>query len=120
DVIAGHVDGFFGDIPGLIGHIRAGKLKPIGIAAAKRHPLLPQVPTFEEMGIAGVDSDNWYAVFTSRGTPPAQAARVGAALQRVLATESVRGRLEASGAQAAGSTPAELAALLKKDTAKWA
>jgi tripartite-type tricarboxylate transporter receptor subunit TctC len=119
DVIAGHVDGFFGDIPGLIPHIRAGKVKPIGLAAPKRHPLLPQVKTFDEMGLPGVDSDNWYAIFSSKGVPPAQAERVAAAVRRALASEAVRSRLETSGAQPAASTPAELAALLKKDTAKW-
>lgn len=119
DVIAGHVDGFFGDIPGLIPHIRGGKLKPIGIAAPHRHPLLPEVKTFDEMGIAGVDSDNWYALFTSKGTPPAAAERVAAAVRKSLAQESVKSRLESSGAQPAPSTPAELSALLKKDTAKW-
>ncbi|MDE2607875.1 MAG: tripartite tricarboxylate transporter substrate binding protein [Burkholderiales bacterium] len=119
DVIAGNVNGFFGDIPGLIGHIRAGRLKAIGIAAAHRHPLLPEVKTFDEMGIPGVDSDNWYALFASKGTPPAQAQRLAAAVRKTLANPAVRGKLEASGAQASASTPAELAALLKKDTAKW-
>lgn len=119
DVIAGHVDGFFGDIPGLMPHIRSGKVKAIGIAAPQRHPLLPQVKTFEEMGVPGVDSDNWYALFTSKGTPPAVAERVGAAVRKALASEAVKSRLEASGAQPAPSTPAELTALLKRDTAKW-
>jgi tripartite-type tricarboxylate transporter receptor subunit TctC len=119
DVIAGHVQGFFGDIPGLIGHVRAGKLKAIGIAAAQRHPLLPQVPTFDEMGFPGVDSDNWYALFAAKGTPAPQANRVAMALRNALASEAVRTHLEASGAQPAASTPAELAALLKRDTAKW-
>jgi tripartite-type tricarboxylate transporter receptor subunit TctC len=119
DVIAGHVNGFFGDIPGLIGHIRAGKLKPIGIAAPARHPLLPEVKTFDEMGLPGVDSDNWYALFTAKGTPAGTAERVAVALRKALATEAVRGKLEASGAQAAASTPAELGALLKRDAAKW-
>lgn len=120
DVIAGHVHGFFGDIPGLIGHIRGGKLKAIGIAAPRRHPLLPEVKTFEEMGLAGVDSDNWYALFTSRGTPPAEAERVAQALRRVLGTEAVKAKLLASGAQPSASTPAQLAALLRTDSAKWA
>ncbi|MBA2964387.1 MULTISPECIES: Bug family tripartite tricarboxylate transporter substrate binding protein [Ramlibacter] len=119
DVIAGHVNGFFGDIPGLIGHIKSGKLKAIGIAAPQRHPLLPQVRTFDEMGVAGVDSDNWYALFTSKGTPADAAGRVAAALRKALASETVKARLQDSGAQPAASTPAELAALLKKDTAKW-
>ena len=120
DVIAGHVNGFFGDIPGLIGHIRAGKLKAIGIAASRRHPLLPEVKTFEEMGVPGVDSDNWYALFAAKGTPAAEIERVNSAVRRTLAAEAVKSRLQASGAEAAPSTPAELAALLKNDAAKWA
>jgi tripartite-type tricarboxylate transporter receptor subunit TctC len=119
DVVAGHVDGFFGDIPGLISFIKAGKLKPIGIAAAKRHPLLPDVKTFTEMGIAAVDSDNWYAIFASSKVPAAEIERISQALRRTLTNEAVASRLLASGAEPAPSTPRELAELLKNDTAKW-
>lgn len=120
DVIAGHVNGFFGDIPGLIGHIKGGKLKAIGLAASRRHPLLPDVKTFEEMGVPGVDSDNWYALFAAKGTPAAEVDRVAQAVRRTLANEAVKGKLLASGAEPSASTPAELATLLKNDTAKWA
>jgi len=120
DVVAGHVDGFFGDIPGLIGFVKAGKLKPIGIAAPKRHPLLPEVKTFEEMGISGVDSDNWYALFASKATPAADIERLNQAVRRTLGNEAVAARLMASGAVPAASSPAELATLLRNDTAKWA
>lgn len=89
DVIAGNVNGFFGDIPGLVGQIKGGKLKPIGIAAAKRHPLLPEVKTFEEMGIPGVDSDNWYALFAAKGTPTAEIERVNKAVRRALSSDAV-------------------------------
>ena len=119
DVMAGHVDGFFGDIPGLINNVKAGKLKPVGLAATQRHPLLPDIQTFEEMGIKGVDSDNWYAIFTSKGTPPADIERINKAIARVLANDAVKTRLENSGAQPAASTPQQLADLLAKDTAKW-
>lgn len=119
DVIAGHVNGFFGDIPGLVGFIKAGKLKPIGVAAEKRNPLLPDVKTFAEMGIAGVDSDNWYAVFAGKSVPAAEIEKVSAALRKALADDGVRSRLLASGAEPAPSTPAELSALLKKDGDKW-
>ena len=119
DVIAGHVNGFFGDIPGLISHIKSGRLKAIGLAATKRHPLLPEVRTFEEMGVPGVDSDNWYALFAAKGTPAAEIDRVNQAVRRTLGNEAVKAKLQASGAEVAPSTPAALAALLKNDTAKW-
>lgn len=119
DVVAGHVDGFFGDIPGLIGQITAGKLKPIGIAATKRHPRFPDVKTFAEMGIDGVDSDNWYALFAPKGTPAPEIEKMNKAVRRALNTPSVKSKLEASGAEVAGSSPAELAKTLDADTLKW-
>lgn len=119
DVLAGHVTGFFGDIPGLIAYINAGKLKALGIAAPKRHPLLPNVKTFNEMGLPGVDSDNWYALFAAKGTPAADLERVNQAVRRTLNNPQVRARLQSSGAEPSPSTQAELAALLKSDTAKW-
>jgi tripartite-type tricarboxylate transporter receptor subunit TctC len=120
DVMAGHVDGFFGDIPGLINNIRAGKLKPIAMAADERHPLLPDVKTFKEVGINGVDSDNWYAIFTAKGIPEAELARLNQAVKNALADEAVKARLLNAGSQPASSTSQALYDLLKKDTEKWA
>ncbi len=120
DVMAGHVDAFFGDVPGLINNIRAGKLKPIAMAADQRHPLLPEIKTFKEIGIEGVDSDNWYALFTAKDTPAAEIARLNQAVIRTLNTESVKQRLLNSGTLPASSSPQQLGELLKKDTNKWA
>lgn len=120
DAIAGHVDGLFIDVPVALGHIKAGKLKALGIAAPKRHPLLPDVRTLEEMGITGVDSNNWYGIYTSRGTPPAEVERVNQAVRRTLDAEAVKSRLAASGVVPAAGTPAALAALQKADSEKWA
>jgi tripartite-type tricarboxylate transporter receptor subunit TctC len=119
DVMAGHVDAFFGDVPGLINNIRAGKLKPIAMAADQRHPLLPDVKTFKEIGVEGVDSDNWYALFTAKDTPVAMIDRLNQAVVRTLNNPEVKKRLLDSGTLPASSTPAELGALLQKDTAKW-
>jgi tripartite-type tricarboxylate transporter receptor subunit TctC len=120
DVIGGHVDGLFIDVPVALGHIKSGKLKALGLAAPKRHPLLPEVRTLQEMGINGVDSDNWYAIFTSRGTPPAEVERLNQAVRRTLDSEGVKSKLLASGVVPAPTSPAGLAALLKTDSEKWA
>jgi tripartite-type tricarboxylate transporter receptor subunit TctC len=119
DVMGGQVSGFFGDIPGLIGFIKGGRLKPLGIAAPSRHPLLPDVRTLDEQGIHGVDSNNWYALFAPAKTPPARIEQLNAAVRRVLTSESYRKRLLESGAEPMPSTPEQLAALVKADTAKW-
>jgi tripartite-type tricarboxylate transporter receptor subunit TctC len=119
DVMGGQVSGFFGDIPGLIGFIRGGRLKPLGIAAPSRHPLLPDVRTLDEQGIHGVDSNNWYALFAPVKTPPARVEQLNVAVRRVLISESYRKRLLESGAEPMPSSPEQLAALVKADTAKW-
>jgi tripartite-type tricarboxylate transporter receptor subunit TctC len=119
DVMAGHVDGFFGDIPGLIGYIRSGKLKPIGLAADKRNSAIPDVKTFNEMGIKGVDTNNWYAVFVKAGTPKSDIDRLSASIKRVVKQEPLNSKLTQAGSEPVGSSPDELNAILKKDIAKW-
>ncbi len=120
DVMANHIDGFFGDIPGLIGYIRSGKVKAIGLAADKRNAAIPDVKTFNEMGMKGVDTNNWYAVFAKAGTSKADIDQISAAIRKVVQQEPLKTKLLQAGSEPVGSTPEELAATLKRDTAKWA
>jgi tripartite-type tricarboxylate transporter receptor subunit TctC len=120
DLMGGQIGGFFGDLPGLISHVKSGKLKAIGIAAAKRHPVLPDVKTLEEQGIQGIDTNNWYALFVPIKTPPETVEALNKAVRATLTNPAVSAKLLASGAEPAPSTPAELTALLKRDTEKWA
>jgi tripartite-type tricarboxylate transporter receptor subunit TctC len=120
DLMGGQVAGFFGDIPGLIGHVRAGRLRALGIASPRRHPALPDVRTLEEQGIHGVDTNNWYALFVSSRVAPAVIDSLNKAVRAVLATPAIRERLLQAGAEPAPSTPQEMAAVLRQDTDKWA
>ena len=119
DVMGNQVSGFFGDVPGLIGHIQGGKLKPLGIAAPTRHPLLPNVKTLAEQGIAGVESNNWYGIVAPASTPATTVDKLNQAVRAALGNETVRARLEKFGAEAAPSTPQELAQLIAADREKW-
>jgi tripartite-type tricarboxylate transporter receptor subunit TctC len=119
DVMAGHIDGFFGDIPGLIGYIKSGKLKPIGLAADKRNSAIPDVKTFNEIGINGVDTNNWYAVFVRAGSSRVDIDRLSAALRKVVKQEPLNTKLVQSGSEPVGSTPEELDKVLRKDISKW-
>jgi tripartite-type tricarboxylate transporter receptor subunit TctC len=94
-------------------------LKAIAVAAPRRHSLLPEVKTFAEQGINGVESNNWYALLVPAKTPRATVDNINRGLRAALASENVRTRLRDSGAEPAASTPDELAALIKADTAKW-
>lgn len=120
DVMGGQVAGFFGDIPGLIGHVRGGKLRAIGLASSRRHPALPDVKTLAEQGFADVDTNNWYALFAPAKTPAATIQSLNEAVRRALNNPGLKARLLDTGAEPAPSTPAELAALLKQDSEKWA
>ncbi len=117
DLMGGRVDGFFGDVPGLIGFVKAGRLRAIGVAAEHRHPSLPDVPTFQEQGLAGVDTNNWYGMFVSAKTSPETIATLNQAIRTALKASA--DKLLAMGAEPAPSSPAELAALVKSDTEKW-
>ena len=119
DLLGGQVSAFFGDVPGLLPHVQSGKLRAIGIAATKRHPLLPEVRTLAEQGLPGVDTNNWYALFAPAKTPPAVINALNEAVRRTLATPAISEKLRASGAVPSASSPQELAAMLKRDTEKW-
>jgi tripartite-type tricarboxylate transporter receptor subunit TctC len=120
DLMGGTVNAFFGDVPGLIAHVKGGRLKAIGIASEKRHPALPDVKTLEEQGIKGVDTINWYALFVPIKTPQATIDVLNKAVRAAVAAPAVFDKLQQSGADPLTSTPQELANLLKRDTEKWA
>ncbi len=119
DVMGNQVVGFFGDIPGLIGFVKGGKLKALAIAAPKRSALLPDVQTLDEQGIHGVESNNWYALFAPAKTPPARIDELNKAVRKVLTTDPYRTRLLDSGAEPMPGSAEDLVVLVKSDTAKW-
>jgi tripartite-type tricarboxylate transporter receptor subunit TctC len=120
DMLGNQVTGFMGDIPALLPHVQSGKLKALAIAAPKRHPLLPNVKTMAEQGIAGVESNNWYGLLAPAGTPPETVKKLNTAVRNALKNETVRKKLEGFGAEPAASSPEELAGQIASDREKWA
>jgi tripartite-type tricarboxylate transporter receptor subunit TctC len=120
DILGGQIAGAFADVPAVINFVNAGKLKALGIASKTRHPLLPDVKTFEEQGFKSVDTNNWYGMFVSAKTPPTVVAALNKAVRAALADPATHDRLLQSGAEPAASSPEELAALVKSDSEKWA
>ncbi|MCE2780356.1 Bug family tripartite tricarboxylate transporter substrate binding protein [Limnohabitans sp.] len=120
NLLGGQVAGVFADVPAVMGQIKAGRLKALGMASRVRHPGLPEVRTFEEMGFPAVDTNNWYAFFVSARTPRPIVDALNAATRRALADPAVANRLLQSGAEPRATTPEEMAALLRADTNKWA
>jgi tripartite-type tricarboxylate transporter receptor subunit TctC len=120
NLLGGQVAGVFADVPAVMGQIKAGRLKALGMASRVRHPGLPEVRTFEEMGFPAVDTNNWYAFFVSSKTPRPIVDALNAATRRALADPAVANRLLQSGAEPRATTSEEMAALLRADTNKWA
>ncbi|GAA4334683.1 tripartite tricarboxylate transporter substrate binding protein [Pigmentiphaga soli] len=119
DLLGRQVRAMFADTAGLINYVKSGRLKAIGIAAPRRTDALPDVPTLTEQGLPSVDSNNWFGLFVAAKTPPATIARINAAVRRTLQTPEISEKLSAAGSEPAPSTPEELAAIVRNDTAKW-
>jgi tripartite-type tricarboxylate transporter receptor subunit TctC len=120
DLLGGQVSGTFADVAAVMGQIKGGRLKALGIAAPQRHPGLPDVKTFEEQGIRAMDTNNWYGLFASAKTPPAVLDALSKAVQQATADPAAATKLLQAGAEPRSSSPQELAALVKSDTDKWA
>lgn len=98
DLIGGRVEASFDTLPSVMGHIKSGAVKPLAVAAAKRNPQIPDVPTMEEAGVKGVEMSAWYGVYMPASTPKAVQERVHAEVNKILALPDTRARLEAIGA----------------------
>ena len=110
DLIAGQVQISFDTMPSVIGHIKSGKIKPLAVAAAKRNPQLPEVPTMAEAGVKGVEMSAWYGIYMPASTPKAVIERVNAEVNKVIAMPETQTRLSAIGADLTPMTPAQFKA----------
>jgi tripartite-type tricarboxylate transporter receptor subunit TctC len=119
DVIGHQVQLMLADVPALLPQIEAGRLRPLAVASAARVPALPNVPTLEELGYPQVEADNWYGMFAPAKTPPAIIAKLHDVTVAALKSPDVHEKLGAQGAILVGGTPAEFAAFVHDEIAKW-
>ncbi|TDF32890.1 tripartite tricarboxylate transporter substrate binding protein [Delftia tsuruhatensis] len=111
DLVSGQVQMSFDTMPSVIGQIKAGKLRPLGVTSPRRNAQLPQVPTLAEAGLPGVEIGAWYGIYMPAATPRAVQARVHDEVNKVLALPETRTRLEAVGAELQPMGQAEFIAL---------
>lgn len=105
-------------MPVVLSQIKAGKLKPLALTGKQRSPLLPDVPTFDELGIP-VEASAWWGVFAPAGTPDPVIGKLNATLNEILRTPEMRARLAQIGDEPAGGTPQDLASYLQGEIDKW-
>lgn len=120
ELLAGRVDLTFATLPSVISHIDAGALRALGVASAKRAARLPNLPTLAEAGSPGVEADAWFALFAPANTPAATIERLYSAVSAGLTTDTAAKAIAAQGMTLALRAPAELAAWLPREVAKWA
>ncbi|APE50463.1 ABC transporter substrate-binding protein [Delftia sp. HK171] len=111
DLVSGQVQMSFDTMPSVIGQIKAGKLRALGVTSARRNAQLSQVPTLAEAGLPGVEIGAWYGIYMPAATPRAVQARVHDEVNKVLAMPETRTRLEAVGAELQPMGQAEFIAL---------
>jgi tripartite-type tricarboxylate transporter receptor subunit TctC len=119
DLLGGHVQLMFADVPVLLGAVQGGKLRALAIGSRVRSPLLPDVPTTAELGIPDVEADNWYGLVVPAATPPAIAAKLHAAAVEALHSAEVKDKYLSQGGVAVGNSTEEFTAYVKSETDRW-
>ena len=119
DLMAGNVDMMFDQMYSAVPSIRADKLRPIAITSKKRSPLFPNVPSFAEVGYPKVEVLNWQGFIAPAGTPKPIINKLNAAANEALKDPQLRELMLSQGNEIGGGTPADFAALIKSEAAKW-
>ncbi|HJT61994.1 MAG TPA: tripartite tricarboxylate transporter substrate binding protein [Burkholderiales bacterium] len=120
DLVGGRVQIMFDAAPSLIAHIRSGRLRVLAAASAERNRLLPEVPTFGELGYPKVAVSLWYGLLAPAGTPKPILDKLNREVARALGSPEVREKLLAQGAEPMPGTPETFASFMQEEMAKWA
>ena len=120
DTVAGQTQVLMNGMLATLPFVQSGKLKVLGVSKSTRVPLLPDVPTIAEQGVAGFESGTWQGLLVPAGTPNEVVARLSAELTRIIRSPDVRARLSAQGAEVHTMTPAEFAAFFEREQKRWA
>ena len=119
DALGGHVPMVFDSTVAIVPHLKAGKLKPIAVSGSKRSPLLPEVPTFAEAGLPGVESYAWYGLFARAGTPKDVVAKLNDEARKVLKGKDFENVYKETGSEYVGDTPENFARFVQAEAMKW-
>ena len=119
DVMGGQVPIYFANMASALPHVKNGKLKALAVTGAQRSSAAPELPTVAESGMPGYQVYEWNAIFAPAGTPPAIINRLQAEIAKVVRIPEVRERMLALGGEIVASSPADLAAWVREQSASW-
>ncbi len=120
DLLGGQVNMMFDNMPSALPHVKAGKLRPLGVTSAKRSPAVPDVPTIAEAGVKGYEASSWFGVLAPAGTPKDIVAKLNAEIAKSLGTPEMKEKLSSQGAEPVGNTPEQFGAFIRAEIDKWA
>lgn len=120
DVIGGHIEGMIMDFPAIYTHVKQGKMRALALAAEKRTPLMPEIPTAAEQGLQGLLAVNWFAIMAPAKTPRPVQEKLHASLVRVATAADMKERFNAIGIEAmTNATPEAFASFLQTELVRW-
>lgn len=119
DLLGGELNVGFLPVHIAQGFVKNGRLNALALGSTKRHPVAPDVPTFDEVGVKGVDVDLWYAFFAPSKTPAAVVTRLNTEMAAILRQNEVQEILGKAGMVATATTPSELTAIVARDYPRW-
>ena len=120
DLVAGHVQFFFMNPLVAINQLKSGKLRGLAVTSLTRNPALPDLPTVSESGVPGFKNLTWHSIVVPKNTPKPIVSRLNAELVKIVNQPDVKGRFEEQGLTAVGSTPEEMAALIREESREMA
>ena len=120
DVVAGHIEIYFGAMVSTIPHVKSGRLRALGVTSAKRVAAAGDTQTLDEQGLKGFETGSWFGMAVPTGTPREIIMRLHAESVKAIAAPDIRDRMMAEGAEFVGDTPEQFTAFVKSEIAKWA
>jgi tripartite-type tricarboxylate transporter receptor subunit TctC len=119
-LLSGEVSVMFPTTPTVVGYLRAGRLRALGVTTAKRTQALPDVPTLSEAGLLGYESTQWFGILAPAGTPRPIIDRLNQEIVRIMQSPAVKQRITGDGMEVVAGTPEAFGAHIKSETEKWA
>ncbi|WP_234814936.1 Bug family tripartite tricarboxylate transporter substrate binding protein [Noviherbaspirillum denitrificans] len=119
DLLGGQLSMMFDTVSSQVQYLGAGKVKALGVTGRKRSEALPNVPTIEEAGVPGFEVQIWFGLAAPRGTPDDVVKKLNQQLQKIISAPETKAKFASIGVDPLPGNPADFAAMIQKDTAKW-
>ena len=119
DVVAGHIEVYFGAMVSTLPHVKSGRLRPLAVTSLKRASVVPALPTLDEQGLKGFETGSWFGMAAPAGTPRDIIAKLHGETVRIIKLPEVTERIASEGADFIGSTPEEMTAFVQSEIVKW-